>query len=99
MWMLYLRTPAPDAAHWPGRRGLAVLDAALWPTLIAAFAANLSIDSGLVGRFVIAACVLAAMRRCSRALMHNERYRFATGHWATLLAAMVMMGVMLKLPA
>ena len=99
MWMLYLRTPAPDAAHWPGRRGLAVLDAALWPTLIAAFAANLSIDSGLVGRFVIAACVLVAMRRCSRALMHNERYRFATGRWATLLAAMVMMGVMLKLPA
>lgn len=97
MWMLYMRAPSQDVAYWPGRRALAVLDAILWPALVAVFAANLSVETGLVGRFVIAACVLAGIRRCWQAMLHNEQYRFTTWRWATLLVVMLAMGALLRL--
>ena len=34
MWILFARAPHPDAAYWPGRRWLALMDGLAWPTLV-----------------------------------------------------------------
>ena len=60
-------------------RLLALLDAVVWPGLIAAMVGSLSIQSGIVGTLTLALCVLFGVRRCVRALWHNERYQFTPG--------------------
>lgn len=37
MWMVLAREPLPDAADWPGRHTLALVDAVGWPVAWAAF--------------------------------------------------------------
>lgn len=99
MWLLYARAPLPDAPYWPGRRPLALLDALGWPGLIAAMVSSLSMQTGIVGSLTLALCVLFGVRRCVRALWHNERYQFTTWRCGLTLAVLLAVGAALKLIA
>ena len=97
MWLLVAREPRPDEPYWPGRRWLAAVDAVIWPTLWVAVFARAPIPVGLIGPFVAAVAVLCALGRLRRALRMNHRYRFTTWRWGCLAAALLMIGVVLKL--
>jgi len=97
MWVLYARAPAPDAPYWPGRHWLALLDAVMWPALLVLIVIRLPLDAGVVGPVALALCALIAVRRCIRALLHNERYRFTTWRLGVPLVALLALGAVLKL--
>jgi hypothetical protein len=52
---------------------------------------------GLVGPFVAAVALLCALGRLHRALWVNHRYRSTTWRWGRFAAALLMMGLVLKL--
>jgi hypothetical protein len=99
MWVLYARAPTPNSSYWPGRRLLALIDAILWPSLVAVGVGRMPMDPGLVGQVVLALCALSALRRCARALWYNERYRFTTWRIGVALFGMLVFGTVLKLAA
>jgi hypothetical protein len=89
MWILFARAPPEDVAYWPGRRGLAALDAVAWPLLWVLGIAHLPVASGLAGPLVQAIAALLAFARLHKALVHNQRYRFTTWRWCRWLASAV----------
>jgi hypothetical protein len=97
MWLLVAREPRPDAPYWPGRRWLAAFDAALWPLLWVLLFSHVSAPVGIVGPFVVAVALLCALGRLHRALWLNHRYWFTTWRWGQMAAALMLMGVALKL--
>ena len=97
MWLLIAREPRPDAPYWRGRRLLAAIDAIFWPLLWVVSVRHVPEPVGLVGPFVIAVAVLCALGRLHRALWVNHRYRFTTWRWARFVAALMLLGVVLKL--
>lgn len=99
MWLLYARAPFPNAPYWPGRRLVALLDAVLWPGLIAAMVSGSALPTGIVGPLTLALCALFAARRCVRAVWHNEQYHFTTWRCGVPLAALLFLGAALKLVA
>jgi hypothetical protein len=99
MWVLYARAPTPTASYWPGRRLLALIDAILWPSLVAFGVTRMPMDPGMVGQVVLALCALSALRRCARALWCNERYRFTTWRVGGVLFGMLVFGAVLTLAA
>jgi hypothetical protein len=99
MWVLFARTPRPDAAYWPGRRWLGALDAIAWPALWIAVFANAPVDGGIVKLTATAFATLSAARRTHRALWHNERYWFTTWRWGVPLATLVSLAWAMKLLA
>ena len=99
MWVLYARAPTPNVPYWPGRRLLALIDAILWPLLVAVGVSRVPTDTGVVGQVVMALCALSALRRCARALWHNERYRFTTWRFGVALFGMLVFGTVLRLAA
>lgn len=99
MWLLYARAPVPNATYWPGRRLLALLDAILWPGLIAAMVSSSLLPTGVVGSLTLAVCALFAIRRFARAVWHNEQYHFTTWRCGAPLAALLALGAALKLVA
>jgi hypothetical protein len=56
MWVLYARAPAPNLPYWHGRRWLALLDAAMWPALLAFHVVNIPLNAGVVGPVALAMC-------------------------------------------
>jgi hypothetical protein len=83
--------------YWPGRRGLAVVDALIWP-LMWVWAINQAVvPTGIVGPLVTALAVLSAATRLHKALYANARYRFTTWRWGRIAAALLLMGAVLKL--
>jgi hypothetical protein len=96
MWLLVARKPRPAAPDWPGRRLLAAADAIVWPVLSVLLIRHAPEPVGLIGPFVIALAVLAGMGRLHRALWVNHRYWFTTWRWGKVLAAMVLIGAILK---
>ena len=52
---------------------------------------------GLVGPFVMAVALLCALGRLHRALWQNHRYRFTTWRWGRIAAALVVIGLVMKL--
>jgi hypothetical protein len=99
MWIVYARAPAPTMPYWPGRRWLALLDAASWPALLAFTVVTSPLGSGVVGQVVLAMCAFIGVRGCNRALWHNERYRFITWRLGVPLGAMLALGILMKLAA
>lgn len=101
MWLLLSREPHPDAPYWPGRRSLAAIDAVIWPLLLAIGFAHMSKPVGLVGPFIAAMSLLIALERLHRAVWVNHRYRFTIWRWGRVVAALLLVGVALKvmLPA
>lgn len=96
MWLLFAREPRPDAPHWPGRRVLAAVDAAIWPLLWVAVLAQAPRPVGVVGPVVATFALLSAWVRLRRALRINHRYRFTTWRWGRVAAALLLMGVLLR---
>jgi hypothetical protein len=97
MWLLVAREPRPDASDWPGRRLLAAVDAVAWPLMWVLVMRQVPQSVGLVGPLVTALAVLLGLRRLHRALWVNHRYWFTTWRWAKVAAAMLLVGVVLKL--
>jgi hypothetical protein len=97
MWFLVVREPRPDAPYWPGRRLLAAVDAVLWPLMWVLVFRHAPEPVGLVGPFVAAAAGLFALLRLHRALWENHRYWFTTWRWGRIVAALMLMGVVMKL--
>ncbi len=96
MWVLIARTPQPDACDWPGRRGLAAIDALLWPMLWILLVSRAPEPVGLVGPFVTAVAILCALQRLHRAWWVNHRYRFTTWRWGRVAGVLLLMGLLLK---
>lgn len=97
MWLLVAREPRQDAPYWPGRRLLAAVDAAVWPLLWVMVFSHVPKPIGLVGPFVAAVAILFALGRLHRALWVNHRYWFTTWRWGRIAAALLLMGVVMKL--
>ena len=97
MWLLYARAPAPDAPYWPGRRWLAAADAAVWPLLWVLVFSHAPKPAGPMGPFVAAVALFCALGRLHRALWENHRYWFTTWRWGRVAAALVLIGLMMKL--
>jgi hypothetical protein len=96
MWLLVAREPRPDAPYWPGRRLLAAVDAIAWPVLWVLLIRHAPQPVGLLGPFVTTLAVLAGMGRLHCALWVNHRYWFTTWRWVKVLAAMLLIGALLK---
>jgi hypothetical protein len=97
MWLVVKREPKPDAPYWPGRRLLAAVDAAVWPLLWVLVFSHAPKPVGLIGLFVAAVALLCALGRLHRALWVNHRYWFTTWRWGRIAAALLLMGLVLKL--
>jgi hypothetical protein len=97
MWLVVACEPKPDAPYWPGRRLLAAVDATIWPLLWVLVFSHAPKPVGLVGPFVAAVALLCVLGRLHRALWVNHRYRFTTWRWGRFAAALLLMGVVLKL--
>ena len=96
MWLLVAREPQPDAPDWPGRRMLAAVDAVVWPLLWVLLVQHLPEPVGLVGPFVTAMAVLLGLGRLHRAMWVNQCYWFTTWRWGKAMAAMLLIGAVLK---
>jgi len=101
MWLVLTRAPLPDAPYWPGRRLLALVDAAGWPVGWIALAAHLPQPTGIAGPVIIAFAALCALWRAHRALWLNHRYQFTTWRWGRVVLGLLLFGLVLKvaLPA
>jgi len=97
MWLLYARTPRPDAPYWSGRRLLAVVDALGWPLLWVFGFSHLPRPVGVVAPLITAVALLCAIGRLHRALWLNHRYRFTTWRWGRLAAALLLVGAVMKM--
>lgn len=97
MWLLIGRTPAPDAPYWPGRRWLAAVDAVAWPVALTLAFHAASQQLGIVGPMFVAVALLVAVRRAYRAIFANHRYRFTTWRWGQVAAALLLVGLVLKI--
>jgi hypothetical protein len=98
MWMLFARAPPPDAFCWTGRRWLAAIDAVAWPGWAWFTLHELEGSGGLVVALMMALLVVSATRRLSTALLENHRYHFTTWRWSRVLAWMLAVGILVKLP-
>ena len=97
MWLLVAHERRPDAPKWPGRHAIAAFDAAAWPLLWMWAVSHGPASVGIVGSFVVAVAALCLLSRLRLALWVNHRYRFTTWRWGKMVAAMLLMGVFLKL--
>lgn len=97
MWVFVAREAPPDAPYWPGRQLLAAIDALGWPLLWVLLFMHAPKPVGLFGPFVTAVAVLSALVRLHRALWVNHRYRFTTWRWGKIVAALLLMGAVMKL--
>lgn len=96
MWLVLTRTPRPDAPYWPGRRLLALADAAAWPAVWVVLAVQLPQPAGIVGPMLIALAILCAIGRLHRAAWQNHRYHFTTWRWGRVAFGLLLLGAMLK---
>lgn len=97
MWMVYTRTPRPDAPPWHGRRIFAVFDSLMWPVLAVWLLVNASVELGLIGAAAVATCSLVGACGAVRAVTRNHRYRFVFGRVLRWAALAVMAAYALKL--
>ena len=97
MWLLVVREPRPDAPDWPGRRVLAAVDAVAWPVMWVLLIRHAPHPVGLIGPSATALAVLFALGRLQRALWMNHRYRFTTWRLGKVMAAMLVIGAVLKM--
>ena len=85
--------PQTEAAVWPGRRFLAVVDALIWPALLAGLVIYYVPEKDIALRGVAtAAFALAATSRLSRAVLRNEFYRFTSWQLAKLIFVLAWIG-------
>lgn len=75
---------------------LAAIDAIAWPALWILAINHAPVTTGIVGPLVTAIAVLSALRRLHKAMTANHRYRFTTWRWGRVAAALLVIGVLLK---
>ena len=97
MWLWLAREPARDAPYWPGRRLLALADAIVWPAAVVAALVCAPLAAGIVLPVAAAVAVLNACARGRTALAANHRYRFTTWRFARVIAAMIVIGLVVKM--
>ncbi len=97
MWIVYMRAPRPDVSIWPGRKGLAAIDAVAWPLIWVVLLRHAPPPAGLFAAVASAIAVLSGAVRLHRALWMNERYWFTTWRWGKIAVALLLMGWVLKL--
>ncbi len=96
MWVLVARERQPNAPYWPGRRGLAVVDAVVWPLLLVVLLSKLPAPIGLFGPVAGGVVLLYGLSRLRQALWENHRYTFTTWRLARFAVAILVVGAMLK---
>jgi hypothetical protein len=96
MWLLVAREPRANAPYWTGRRWLAAVDAVVWPLFWVILASQIDAAVGIVGPMVIAVALLISAERAHRAVWVNHRYWFTTWRWGRIVAAMMVIGTVLK---
>ena len=96
MWLLVAREPLPDAPYWQGRHLLAAVDAVVWPIVWVLLINDAPAPVGLVGPFLSAVALLCGLGRLHRALWVNHQYRFTTWRWGRVLAALMLLGLVMK---
>ena len=97
MWILLAREAPPDAPAWLGRHWLAAVDALAWPLLWILLISRAPQPVGLIGPFFIAVAMMCAIGRLHRAVWVNHRYYFTTWRWGKVVAAMLVLGWVMKL--
>ena len=97
VWLLISREPRPDFGYWPGRRVLAGLDAVAWPLAAVVVGAVSPLNLGVFGAVLMVVAATIGARRLYRALWVNRRYQFTTWLWGKRLAALLLVGLLLKL--
>ena len=97
MWLIFTRTPHPDATYWPGRRLLAAVDAVVWPGMCVLVVAHVPSRLGVMGLVVAAWAAWSGVARLHRALLQNHRYRFTTWRWGAGVIGLLLFGAFLKL--
>ncbi len=97
MILIYAPAPRPDATYWPGRCGLAALDALAWPVGFFIALIRLQPHTGIVGPVLGACLVLVALRRLYVAVWANHRYRFTTWRWGRVVLGLLIIGWVIKL--
>lgn len=97
MFLILTRPAAPEMPYWPGRRLLAAADAVAWPALWVAAVYAAPMKTGAVGSVVIAVAALFAVLRLWKAVAENGRYRFTTWRWGKVVAALLLVGGVMKL--
>ena len=97
MWLVIAREPIPDAAYWPGRRWLAVVDALAWPAILFVLVAQLPGRTGLVLPVIGAGLALIGIVRVRTAIWMNHRFRFTTWRLGKIVLALLLVGGALKL--
>lgn len=97
MWLIFTRTPHPEAVHWPGRRWFAAADAVAWPAMWVAVVAYVPGRLGAVGLVACAWAAWSCATRLQRAVFVNRRYRFTTWQCGRCVIGVLMFGALLKL--
>lgn len=95
--ILIQRPPVPDADVWPGRVGLAAVDALAWPAGWVLAVLHAPFPTGAIGQFVVAMALVSAVSRLHRAVAANHRYFFTTWTWGRRAAGLILVGYSLKL--
>jgi len=96
MWLVVVKEPLPDMAYWPGRLWLAMVDAVSWPALWLLLVRRAPVPTGLIGSAAVALAALFALNRLHRAVWLNHRYRFTTWRLGKAIAALMLIGLVLK---
>jgi hypothetical protein len=96
MWILFARSPKPDARYWAGRRCFAALDALAWPAVLMALVIRAPYPTGIFGQVLLTLVAIAALRTLHIALWRNERYWFAVRRWAMPVAILFVVAEVLK---
>ncbi len=99
MWLILVRAAPPDMLVWPGRRGLALVDAVAWPAVCLALVVQAPVGTGVLGQLIIAVCVVVAVQRGYGAIVQNQRYQFTTWRWGLRLGVLVAFGYSMHLAA
>lgn len=96
MWLLVAREPRQNAPQWMGRRGLAALDAVLWPAVAILLVCMAPAPLGVFGPVAAAALLLASLVRLRRAILNNNRYWFTTWRWGGVALGLMLVGAVIK---
>jgi hypothetical protein len=96
MWLLVARERRQDAPQWMGRRGLAALDAVVWPALAISLIYMAPDPLGVVGSVAFAAVLVVSLVRLRRAIWSNNRYWFTSWRWGGVAIGLMLVGVLIK---
>ena len=97
MWITFARAPLPDAAYWPGRRLLGVIDAVAWPAIVFWLLTSIPGRGSVFVPVVSAGCALVGLSRVYAAIWTNHRYRFTTWKIGRVVLVLLAVGVALKI--